>query len=62
MKVIQLIAALVVSAFVVSCNTMIGLGRDFKVLGEGMESSANKVGNSSGGGGDSHDTGGAPIY
>ena len=60
MKVIRFIAALLVSGFLVSCNTMIGLGRDFRILGEGMENSANKVGGS--GGSDTHDSGGAPIY
>ncbi len=61
MKLIQIIAIVGAAFLLGSCNTMIGLGRDFKVLGEGMESSANKAGNS-GGGGESHDTGGAPIY
>ena len=43
-----------------SCNTMIGLGRDMRIGGEGLENSANKVsgGGSSGGG----DTSGAPVY
>lgn len=43
-----------------SCNTMIGLGRDMRIGGEGLENSANKVtgGGSSGGA----DTSGAPVY
>ncbi|MBC7979904.1 MAG: entericidin [Armatimonadetes bacterium] len=49
------IAALAASAFT-SCNTTIGLGRDMRILGEGMENSANKQ---SGG---TQDTSGAPVY
>ena len=42
-----------------SCNTMIGLGRDMRIGGEGLENTSNKVtGNSSSGG----DTSGAPVY
>lgn len=43
-----------------SCNTMIGLGRDMRMGGEGLENTANKAtgGSSSGGG----DTSGAPVY
>ncbi len=42
-----------------SCNTMIGLGRDMRMGGEGLENTANKAtGGSSGGG----DTSGAPVY
>jgi predicted small secreted protein len=40
-----------------SCNTFIGLGRDMKIAGEGME----KVGNKASGG-DRGDSSGAPIY
>lgn len=41
-----------------SCNTMIGLGRDMRMGGEGLEKTANKAtGGSSGG-----DTSGAPVY
>lgn len=42
-----------------SCNTMIGLGRDMRMGGEGLEKTANKAtsGSSSGG-----DTSGAPVY
>lgn len=58
MKLLKLIAALVVASLFGSCNTMIGMGRDMKILGDGMESSANKA-NGSGGGGD---TSGAPVY
>jgi predicted small secreted protein len=43
-----------------SCNTFIGIGRDMRLAGEGMEKTANKA---SGGGGDAEaDTSGAPVY
>lgn len=42
-----------------SCNTMIGLGRDMRIGGESLESSANKV---SGGGSGGGDMSGAPVY
>ena len=42
-----------------SCNTFIGMGRDLRIGGEAMESSANKV---SGGGGSADTSGGAPVY
>ncbi len=38
-----------------SCNTFIGLGRDMRIAGEGMEKTANK-------GGGQADTSGAPVY
>ncbi len=41
-----------------SCNTFIGLGRDMRIAGEGMEKVANKT--SGGSGGD--DMSGAPVY
>ena len=39
-----------------SCNTFIGLGRDMRIAGEGMEKTATK---NNGGG---EDTSGAPVY
>jgi|AntRauTorckE6833_2_1112554.scaffolds.fasta_scaffold66485_2 predicted small secreted protein len=44
-----------------SCNTMIGLGRDTRLLGQGLENVAEKAAPSSP---DSYDTGGsgAPVY
>ncbi|MBN8460713.1 MAG: hypothetical protein J0M04_23020 [Verrucomicrobia bacterium] len=57
MKSLKLIAALVVASLLGSCNTFIGMGRDMKILGDGMENSANKA--NGGGGGD---TSGAPVY
>ena len=41
-----------------SCNTMIGLGRDMRMGGEGLENTANKATGTSTGG----DTSGAPVY
>jgi predicted small secreted protein len=43
-----------------SCNTMIGVGRDMRIGGEGLEKSVNKV--SGGGGAGSDDVYGAPVY
>jgi len=59
MKSILLIAAVAVATLLSSCNTMIGLGRDMRMMGDGMENSANKAktGHSS-----SADTSGAPVY
>ena len=52
---ITLAAAAVLSS---SCNTFIGLGRDMRIAGEGMEKTANKATGSEAGG----DTSGAPVY
>jgi len=48
-----------VSLLMGSCNTFIGIGRDLRLAGEGMEKTAQKA---TGGSSDSVDTGGAPIY
>ncbi len=58
MKTILLIALTVTAVFTSSCNTFIGLGRDMRIAGEGMEKTATKAT----GGGASEDTSGAPIY
>lgn len=59
MKSILLFTVAGAAVLFTSCNTMIGLGRDMRIGGEGLENSANKVtGGSSGGG----DTSGAPVY
>jgi predicted small secreted protein len=61
MKSLLLITVATAAVLFSSCNTMIGLGRDMRIGGEGLENSANKVsggGSSSGGG----DTSGAPVY
>lgn len=59
MKVTLLLALFTTAILSTSCNTFIGLGRDMKIAGDGMEKVANKA---SGGGGDSGDSSGAPIY
>lgn len=59
MKLFTLISALVLAFLLGSCNTFIGMGRDMKILGAGMESSANKA---SGSGAEGGDTSGAPVY
>ena len=60
MKSILLIALATAAVLTSSCNTFIGMGRDMRIAGEGMEKSANKVkpGQSSGG----SDSSGAPVY
>jgi predicted small secreted protein len=58
MKSILLLTAVAASVLLSSCNTMIGLGRDMKIGGEGIENTAGKGGAGSGGG----DTSGAPVY
>ncbi len=58
MKSLLLIALAAVSVLSTSCNTFIGLGRDMRLAGEGMENTANKAA----GGGASVDTSGAPVY
>ena len=57
MKVTLLIALAASSLLFNSCNTFIGLGRDMRIAGEGMEKAANKAS-----GGSSEDTSGAPVY
>lgn len=59
MKTILLLAVSVTAVLFNSCNTMIGLGRDMRIGGEGLENSANKA---TGGGSSGGDTSGAPVY
>ncbi len=59
MKLIFLTALAISATALSSCNTMVGLGRDTRLLGEGMERTAEKSA-PSGGGGD--DVSGAPVY
>lgn len=59
MKTLLLTSLAVVSVLTSSCNTFIGMGRDLRIAGEGMEKTANKA---SGGGSDSGDASGAPVY
>lgn len=57
MKPLLLLAAAALGLVLSSCNTAIGFGRDLRLLGEGMETSAR---NKSGGG--EQQQSGAPIY
>jgi predicted small secreted protein len=59
MKTTLMIALATVAVLSSSCNTFIGLGRDMRIAGEGMEKTADKASGGSGGGGD---TSGAPVY
>ena len=59
MKSIFLMTAAAAGLLLSSCNTMIGLGRDMRMGGEGLENSASKVSGSGTGGGDAS---GAPVY
>lgn len=61
MKSVPLLALVAVAAVLSSCNTMIGIGRDLRMMGDGMEKTANKATSKDkdkGGG----DTSGAPVY
>jgi predicted small secreted protein len=55
MKSILLMTLAIATVLTSSCNTFIGLGRDMRIAGEGMEKTANK---NTGG----EDTSGAPVY
>jgi predicted small secreted protein len=59
MKTTLLIALAATALLSSSCNTFIGLGRDMRIAGEGMEKTADKA---SGGGHSGGDTSGAPVY
>lgn len=59
MKSILLIALAAAAVLTSSCNTFIGLGRDMRIAGEGMEKTANKA---TGGGDAGGDVSGAPVY
>lgn len=61
MKTILFAAIALAAALTTSCNTFIGVGRDMRIAGEGMENVANKASNGGGGGGGG-DVGGAPVY
>lgn len=58
MKSILCIALAAAAVLTSSCNTFIGLGRDMRIAGEGMEKTANKATGAESGG----DTSGAPVY
>ncbi len=60
MKSLLLLALAAAAVLTSSCNTFIGLGRDMRIAGEGMEKTANKASGGAGDGGG--DTSGAPVY
>ena len=62
MKSILLIALATAIVLTGSCNTFIGLGRDMRLTGEGMEKSASKVQGKGGSNTGGADTSGAPVY
>jgi predicted small secreted protein len=63
MKTILLTALTIAAALSSSCNTFIGMGRDMRIAGEGMERTAEKASKGTGGGGNEPTTdSGAPIY
>ncbi len=59
MRTLILATAAAAGLLLGSCNTMIGIGRDMRMGGEGLENTANKAAGGGGGGGD---TSGAPVY
>lgn len=58
MKALSIIVLAAVAMVSTSCNTMIGIGRDMRIGGEGLEKVASKA---SGGSSDTHSSG-APVY
>lgn len=62
MKAIALTLLAATAVLTTSCNTFIGLGRDMRMAGEGMENAANKASGSEADGGGGGDTSGAPVY
>ena len=56
MKAILMSVLAAAAVLTSSCNTFIGLGRDMRIAGEGVEKSAAKSKNGGG------DTSGAPVY
>ena len=59
MKATFLICGILAAVALSSCNTVIGVGRDMRIGGEGLENAANKA---TGGGSSGGDTSGAPVY
>lgn len=63
MKTILLITLAAAAVLTSSCNTFIGLGRDTRMAGEGMENIASKAsGGSADDGSSTEDISGAPVY
>ena len=59
MKVILIIATAMTATLTTSCNTMIGISRDVRLAGEGMEKIATKA---AGQETEKTNTSGAPVY
>lgn len=59
MKTLLLLTLASACTLTTSCNTMIGIGRDMRLAGEGMEKIATKA---SGQSTAQPDTSGAPVY
>ena len=63
MKSIILMTVAALAVLFSSCNTMIGIGRDMKMGGEGLETTANKASSSnSSGTSTSGGSSAAPVY
>ena len=62
MKTILLLTLAAAGMFLSSCNTMIGVGRDMRMGGEGLENVANKASGGSADSGSGDDYSGAPVY
>jgi predicted small secreted protein len=62
MKIALIFAATTAAMLFSSCNTIIGIGRDMRMGGEGLEKTATKVSGGGGGASSSEDTSGAPVY
>ena len=62
MKTILLITLAAAAVLTSSCNTFIGLGRDTRMAGEGMESIATKASGGEANAESGGDVSGAPVY
>jgi len=62
MRYTFLFVVAIAATLLTSCNTMIGVGRDMKMGGEGLEKSATKVSGGHPDGAVSDDNSGAPVY
>jgi predicted small secreted protein len=62
MKSILWITLAAASILTSACNTFIGIGRDMRITGEGMEKSAVKVQGGGRSAPNNADTSGAPVY
>lgn len=61
MKLTLFLAAFSTASLLSSCNSVIGFGRDLKLLGGSMESASSNVQNKNSGGG-GEEASSAPIY